>query len=196
MSVTHVEGNVAPVDKTVTYGTVIGVPGEPTKCWITSNLGADHQATSLTDATEASAGWYWQFNRMQGFKHTGSERTPNTTWITSIYEDSEWLGENDPCSLLLGNGWRIPTSTEWTNVDASGGWTDWNGPWNSILKLHAAGSLSPFDGSLDSRGSRGYYWSKTHDDYQNSYFLMFRLFFCSMNSGMKEMGNTIRCLRE
>ena len=59
-------GTVAPVDKTVTYGTVTNIPGETSKCWITSNLGADHQATAVNDATEASAGWYWQFNR-----HTG-----------------------------------------------------------------------------------------------------------------------------
>jgi hypothetical protein len=30
------------------------------------NLGADHQATSVDDATEAFAGGYWQFNRIQG----------------------------------------------------------------------------------------------------------------------------------
>ena len=69
-------GGVAPVNKTVTYGTTTNIPGEPTKCWITSNLGADHQAASVDDATEASAGWYWQFNREQGYKHVGSTLTP------------------------------------------------------------------------------------------------------------------------
>ena len=53
--VNHVAGSVAPVTKTVIYGTVNNIPGEPTKCWITSNLGADHQATAVNDATEASA---------------------------------------------------------------------------------------------------------------------------------------------
>ena len=73
---------------------------------------------------------------------------------TSINENSDWLAANDPCALELGSGWRLPTSTEWTNVDASGGWTDWNGPWNSALKMHAAGYLLVSDGSLDYRGSR------------------------------------------
>ena len=118
--INHVaSGGVAPVDKTVTYGTVTNIPGETSKCWITSNLGADHQATAVNDATEASAGWYWQFNRMQGYKHDGTTRTPNTTWITSINENLDWQAANDPCALELGNGWRIPTYTEWTNVDAS-----------------------------------------------------------------------------
>jgi hypothetical protein len=77
--INHVVGNIAPVTKTVTYGTVTGIPGASSKCWITSNLGADHQATAVNDDTEASAGWYWQFNRQQGFKHDGTTRTPNTT---------------------------------------------------------------------------------------------------------------------
>ncbi|MEI6437009.1 MAG: hypothetical protein WCP32_19460, partial [Bacteroidota bacterium] len=66
ITINHGTGAVAPVTKTVTYGTVTNIPGETSKCWITSNLGADHQATAVNDATEASAGWYWQFNLRQG----------------------------------------------------------------------------------------------------------------------------------
>ena len=54
----HVAGVVAPVTKAVTYGIALGIPGEPAKCWITSNLGADHQATAVDNTTEAPAGWY------------------------------------------------------------------------------------------------------------------------------------------
>jgi hypothetical protein len=155
-----VAGGVAPVDKTVTYGTVTDIPGEPSKCWITSNLGADHQASAYNDATEASAGWYWQFNRIQGFKHDGTTRTPATTWISSINENLDWQAANDPCALELGSGWRIPTRTEWENVDAAGGWTDWNGPWNSPLKIHVAGYLWwQSNGILRDRGVGGYYWT-------------------------------------
>lgn len=68
ITVNHVAGTVAPVNKTVTYGTVTGIAGTDEKCWITSNLGADRQATAVDDATEASAGWYWQYNRQQGYK--------------------------------------------------------------------------------------------------------------------------------
>ncbi|MEI7983700.1 MAG: hypothetical protein WCI71_18780, partial [Bacteroidota bacterium] len=59
ISINHlVSRGVAPVNKTVTYGTITNIPGEPTKCWITSNLGSDHQSTSVNDATEPSSGWY------------------------------------------------------------------------------------------------------------------------------------------
>ncbi len=119
VTVNHIAGEIAPVDKTVTYGTVTNIPGEPTKCWITSNLGSDHQATAKNDATEASAGWYWQFNRKQGYKHDGTSVTPAWT-TTNINENSDWIAENDPCAIELGNDWRIPTSSEWQNVDANG----------------------------------------------------------------------------
>jgi len=164
LTINHVAGNIAPVDKTVVYGTVTNIPGETSKCWITSNLGADHQASAVSDAGEAPAGWYWQFNRMQGYKHDGVTRTPNTTWIGSNNENSAWLAANDPCSLALGAGWRIPTMDEWTNVDAAGGWTNWNVTWNSDLKLHAAGYLDSGGGLLSNRGSQGLFWTSMQYD--------------------------------
>ncbi|MBW1839900.1 MAG: hypothetical protein JRI49_08180, partial [Deltaproteobacteria bacterium] len=107
ITINHVAGTVAPVTKTVTYGTVTNIPGENSKCWITRNLGASRQATAVSDATEASAGWYWQFNRKQGYKHDGTTLTPSWT-ITSIDENLDWESAHDPCALELGTGWRIP----------------------------------------------------------------------------------------
>jgi uncharacterized protein (TIGR02145 family) len=193
ITINHVAGNVSPVTKTVTYGIVSNIPGAPSKCWITSNLGSDHQATAVDDGTEASAGWYWQFNRQQGYKHDGTTRTPNTTWITSINENSDWLSANDPCALLLGTGWRLPTSTEWTNVNASGGWTDWNGPWASALKLHVAGYLSA--GSLWGSGSDGYYWSSLQQGNINGRYLFIEEYSCGMDYNSKTYGFSVRCLK-
>ena len=197
-TINHVSsGGVAPLDKTVTYGTVTGIPGATTKCWITSNLGASNQATSVTDDSEPSAGWFWQFNRKQGYKHDGTNRTPNTTWITSINENADWETANDPCGLELGSGWRIPSYTEWFNVDASGSWTDWNGPWNSRLKMHAAGYLKDSDGSLTDRGVKGYYWSSWMSDANFGLFLNFYSGVCKINSDkIKASGFTLRCLRD
>lgn len=196
LTINHVTGDVAPVDKTVTYGTVNNIPGEPTKCWITSNLGADHQATAKNDATEESAGWYWQFNRKQGFKHTGTVRTPNTPWITTIIENSDWLPANDPCTLELGAGWRLPTSTEWTNVDVSGNWTDWNGPWNSALKMHAAGYLYYSAGQMANRGTWGFYWSSTQETNINGFDFVFDSGVSNLNWDKKSLGMTLRCIKE
>jgi hypothetical protein len=196
ITIDHVAGDIAPVDKTVTYSTVTNIPGLPSKCWITSNLGADHQATVVSDNTEASAGWYWQFNRKQGYKHDGTTRKPNTNWISSIIEYSDWTPANDPCTLELGSGWRIPTSTEWNDVDAGGNWTDWNGPWNSALKIHAAGYLISGNGSLGPRGEAGYYMSSSQYSYSHSHYLYFANSMSDMSIGNKASGYSLRCLRD
>jgi hypothetical protein len=197
LAVNHVTaGGVAPVAKSVAYGTVTNIPGATSKCWITRNLGASQQATAVSDATEASAGWYWQFNRKQGYKHDGTTRTPNTAWVSSISETSDWIPANDPCTLELGAGWRIPTNAECTAVDASGNWTNWNGPWNSGLKMHAAGYLYYSGGSLDYRGSGGSYWSSSQLSATNGWYLDFNSGYSDMDSSLKAGGFSLRCLRD
>jgi hypothetical protein len=196
MTINHIAGAVAPVAKTVTYGTVNGIPGELSKCWITSNLGADNQAAAVDDATEASAGWYWQFNRKQGYKHDGADRTPNSGWITTISENFDWQPSNDPCTLELGTGWRVPTAAEWNNVNTSGSWIDWDGPWGSALKMHAAGYLYGTNGALTGRGSNGTYWSGSQDDASYAGYLDFYFGGSYMNSNNKAFGFSIRCIRD
>jgi len=194
--INHTAGAVAPVSKSVTYGTVTNIPGATTKCWITSNLGADHQATSVDDASEASAGWYWQFNRKQGYKNDGSADTPAWT-ITNISENSDWLTANDPCTSELGSGWRLPTSTEWSNANAFGNWTDWTGPWDSGLKLHAVGFLANSNGLLGYRGSYGHYWSSTQGSSNNlGWGLNFHSGDSSMGYSNKADGFSVRCITD
>jgi hypothetical protein len=196
VNVNHIAGAVAPVTKTVTYGTVNNIPGEPSKCWITSNLGADHQATSVTDATEASAGWYWQFNRMQGYKYDGNTRTPNTTWITVINENLDWQAVNDPCALGLGMTWRIPTYTEWFNADAGGGWNTVDDVWNSGLKIHPAGFLEANDGSLSGRGLWGGFWSKQSEGNTDGWYFSISASEIIVAGTPKPYGLSLRCIIE
>jgi hypothetical protein len=198
-TVNHTSGTVAPVTKTITYGQTQTSLSGASKCWITQNLGSTNQASSADDATEASAGWYWQFNRKQGFKMAddGTTRTPATSWVSSIDENSNWVPANDPCTIELGAGWRIPTSTEWTNADANGAWANYNDTYNSVLKLHAAGLLYPSVGSLFYRGESGLYWSRSQTNATHAWYL----FFLNNNSYMydfltKASGNSVRCLRD
>ena len=193
--VNHVAGVVAPVDKTVSYGTVANLPGGPSKCWITSNLGASQQAVGVNDASEPSAGWYWQFNRKQGYLCNGASLTP--TWGgASINEYFDWAAENDPCALELGSAWRIPTRSEWNSLDAAGGWTNWSGPWDSLLKLHAAGYLNGNSGLLSDRGTAGYYWGSTQEDQVVGWLLYFNNGNSVMGNGGKSDGIPLRCLSE
>ena len=117
--------------------------------------------------------------------------------LTSINRNSEWTGNNDPCGIELGLGWCVPTYTEWTNVDTIGDWTDWNGPWNSVLKIHAAGYLASSNGSLNNRGSYGFYWSSSQFNNIYGKDLDFSSDYCQVyNYGTKANGFTIRCLNE
>lgn len=198
LTINHIVGDVAPVNKTVTYTTVTNIPGEPFKCWITSNLGSDHQATAVNDATEESAGWYWQFNRKQGYKHDGTVRIPNSVWIDYISEDFDWQASKDPCTIELGSEWRIPTYAEWFNVDQDGNWINWNGPWNSSLKLHSAGALFWSNGTLSDRGSIGHYWSGNQLNwYMYAWSLYFSSGYCQMDGDgiPKASGYSMRCVK-
>jgi len=159
-------------------------------------LGADRQATSATDKTEAAAGWYWQFNRKKGYKHDGITRTPNTSWNSSISEDSHWLPANDPCTLLLGSLWRLPTSTEWQTADKTDGWDNYNDTYASVLKLHAAGALSYINGRLDFPKSTGHYWGNLQDDSDAGWNFSIGFAGCGMVNNSKTFGFSIRCLSD
>ncbi len=199
-------GGVAPVDKEVTYGTVLTSLSGASKCWITQNLGASQQATSATDDTEPSAGWYWQFNRKQGYYQPNangaliSTATPDTWDSTNDNTYTGWDPAKDPCTLLLGTGWRLPTNTEWTNADSTGGWVDYaddaTGTFGSVLKLHAAGHLGFSTGALDNRGGGGGYWSSTQGSSTNGYSLYFGSSSSLMYNNGKAYGFSVRCLKD
>lgn len=195
LTINHLIGTVSPVNKSVTYGTINNVPGEPNKCWITSNLGSNHQSTSFDDTSEESAGWYWQFNRQQGYMHDGETRTPGTPWIDPIDEQSNWQEGNDPCTIELGENWRIPTINEWANVREAGWWINGYDPWYSLLKLHDAGCLEPSYGELNMRGSAGKYWSSIGLESTVGQFFYFQGLDCWGGGEYKSFGLTIRCIR-
>lgn len=195
MAMIHDLPEVTPYSKTIIYGTTETTLSGTNHCWITQNLGADHQAINAFDTLETSAGWYWQFNRIQGYGHNGITVTPGWT-VTYIDENSNWQPENDPCSLLLGTGWRLPSYTEWYNTDVNGNWNNYFQPFASILKLHTAGLLLYNDGSIILRGIAGDYWSSAQFNNLYAYGLGFGSVHCGVGFSAKAYGFTIRCLKE
>ncbi|MBL4560713.1 MAG: hypothetical protein JKX79_06965, partial [Labilibaculum sp.] len=117
-------------------------------------------------------------------------------WITSIDESSDWLSANDPCVLDLGNGWRLPTKSEWAFIDNAEGWVNYNDTYDSVLKLHAAGNLNYSVGSLNSRGIYGYYWSSTQFSSTNGRYFILNSGSAYTNSSFKTNGFAVRCLRD
>jgi len=197
-TLTHTAGvNGAPVTKTINYGSISSNISGAAKCWLTQNLGATQQATAVTDASEASSGWYWQFNRSQGYQYTAA-RTPATAWTTSITESSNWSPANDPCTLLLGTGWRIPTSTEWTAADAPPQyWLSSTDAFASVLKLHQAGEIEYSNGVLYNRGGYGYYWSSTqYPNSSNGSYLYIYSGYSDITYINKAYGLSVRCIQD
>ncbi|KIO78613.1 hypothetical protein TH53_02325 [Pedobacter lusitanus] len=197
-TVVHKAGvNGAPVDKTVNYGAITSTVTGTAKCWITQNLGADRQAVANNEIAEAASGWFWQFNRLQGYKVEGTTRTPNTVWVTSISENTSWAAANDPCIQLLGGGWRLPTPAEWaTAVLPPQNWKTEADIFASELKIHAAGYV-PYNGAasgVSSRGSLGLYWSNTQNTSSEFGQDLYRG--SQVNREYKASGLTIRCLKD
>ncbi|PRY53537.1 hypothetical protein B0I27_1031, partial [Arcticibacter pallidicorallinus] len=197
----HTAGlNGAPVSKTVNYGNVSSNLSGNLLCWLTQNLGADQQATAVNDATEASAGWYWQFNRSKGYRSENGVRAPSnawTPWITSISENRSWQPDNDPCNLLLGLGWRIPTSAEWIAADAAPqNWTNAANAYASVLKLHSAGMLTQGGGTLEGRGVYGRYWTATQYSSTSYGYFLDLLNGSSVSYADKAYAFPLRCVRD
>lgn len=170
------------------------------KIWLAINLGATGEPESSVDTHPQRAGWYFQFNRKQAFYHNGTHRTPQ--WKnTEILENSAWEPANDPCRLLLGETWRIPTVEEIRAFHAApvsrGGMNDGNrtSAFNSDLKLHSSGYLHSFDGSLRERGETGSYWAS--DQFSDKRGEAFNFSEGSGTfAGNKAFGRSVRCIND
>ncbi|MFN6387550.1 MAG: hypothetical protein ACK4X2_04475 [Bacteroidota bacterium] len=185
---------VAPLAKTVTYKTVLTTISGASKCWITSNLGATNEASSATDATENASGWYWQFNYKRGYKYAGTTRTP-TAWTSSGAQPAQdWQPANDPCTIELGAGWRIPNLTEWTAVRNTNGYLN---NFSSVLKIHAAGYLAYQTGVITDRGTGHHYWSSDFSDvtFARAY-VIFPPNTYTVSGNNRLAGFSVRCIKD
>jgi hypothetical protein len=150
-TIAHAAGAVAPVSKTVTYRTV----WYASRCWIGQNLGAATYASSVYDGTEANLGWYWRFNMPRGYYgyDNGSSSYPTWEAATPSYT-GDWQPENDPCTLLLGASWQLPSYTDLSN--AISGCANMPAAYATALKLHGSGKY--VDGKMEEKwGWR--YWT-------------------------------------
>lgn len=171
------------------------------KVWLAANLGATDVPTSSVDSNPGRAGWYFQFNRSQAFHHNGQQLLPQ--WRTnSIDQNMVWDPANDPCRLLLGDPWRLPTVEEWRAFREApinrGGMEEGNrtNAFNSTLKMHAAGVLHSFRGDLRQRGETGSYWASDQFNSRNGEAFGFGENGSSTFGGNKAFGRSVRCIMD
>ena len=227
LTVTHTAGSVAPVTKTITYHTVSSSVTGSTKCWITQDLGADAQPSSMSDTSQKSRGWYWQFNRPQGYvvsvdtsrwSHYFSfyqSVFPASAWVNPINESSDWQASNDPCTVLLGKGWRVPTEIEMKDMLTVGGWKNADDAFGSVFNLHSSftidsvtwnnTSTSYYDTSNYTTGNYDYstlggsYWTSSQNDATNGWVIYISDYTGEtdlMQGDTKKNAHPIRCIKD
>ena len=195
LPVNHVTSRgVAPVNKNIAYELAYSSITGTQKCWLMQNLGATNRPTAGTDNTEAAAGWYWQFGAKKGYQYTTS-RTPSSAWPAQPLVNTDWTKANDPCTIELGQGWRLPTYAEWQAVDVVT--SNLSSLFNSELKMHAAGLLG-LTGVLGERGSTVHYWSKTSfsTTHARAYVIPTANGSATTSTNDKDAGFSIRCIRD
>lgn len=203
------------------YTTVRAADGN---VWMQQNLGSTQIATSATDP--ASYGGYFQWGRWQDGHEISTSETiavpspndpsaigegnnkffaGNPFWWNGVTTDT-WQATNpgdatdingcDPCKAALGNGWRLPTESEWTAVVATENITNIATAFSSNLKLPVAGSRTT-SGSYNFVGARGYYWSSTASATINNYGRYFYYSNAALNpnsGGPRGQGAAVRCI--
>jgi uncharacterized protein (TIGR02145 family) len=116
----------------------------------------------------------------------------------------------DPCRLLLGTTWRLPTRADWVGIIDNQfmtvvSITDAQTGLNSVLKLALAGFRDRNSTSIFELGTSGQYWSSTPDFYYNYQAISFVLLLPSSGYSNKAYinyyekrgyGLSIRCKKD
>jgi len=141
----HKIGAVAPVSADITYNVIsTNAFGSATGgyCLLDRNLGVTTLPTTVSDYTNGT-GWVFQFGKAKGW--TASTISSNlATFNLAAATGTSWTAANDPCTILLGSSWRIPTKTEWTAAIGSNTPTSLYATWKTCLTcgyLQTTGAL-------------------------------------------------------
>jgi len=165
----------------ITYNTVQTNLSGSSKCWITQNLGA---------SSSSYFGKAYQFGLRKGYTSSSGLLT---TLPNSVAMDDDWASGEDPCSLELGNGWRLPTFGEWGSVVSH--WGSANDAKQSDLKLYSLGFIDP---AGVSGSGMAWYWStsSTMMDFDEAQAASFLPGSWGMRSSSKLIACPVRCIKD
>ena len=146
-----------------------------------------------------SAGRLFQWGTLNGAVHHWAATEEVTGWNSSNNRVA-WTPANDPCPP----DWRLPTSTELTNLrNQPSTWTEREGVNGRLfgtapnqLFLPAVGFRANLNGTLNGVGTWGYYWSSTESGTSNAMNLRIVNTGSNMFAGNRAFGFSVRCVAE
>lgn len=175
------------------------------------NLGA---TTSLNPHVPVQGihGNYYQWGRSTVVANASTPAGAIAGWNTTPAANGSWLDAsktaNDPCPA----GFRVPTKAQWDGVIANntvsrtGSWASSNSNYTTaihwgpnastkLLTLPAAGYRYITDGTLNSRGNGGTYWSSSENGTSAGY-MNFDSASAGTGSSSRTYGFSVRCVSE
>ena len=166
--------------------------------WATRNV--DKPGTFV--AKSENAGMLYKWNRKTGWSSTNPITNTNggTKWDITEADGDTWEKENDPCP----KGWRVPTREELQSLVATGSeWVTRNGIKgrifgndNNAVFFPAVGYRYSSNGTLESVGSEGVYWSATPNGSENAYYMTFGNMSARTDYDPHNNGFSVRCVAE
>ena len=128
ITVHHIAGDISPVTKDVTYDVLVDTWTSGV-CSLDRALGASQSVIGASTGSQLALwsdyenyfGWYFQFGNKQGY-YKSSSTSLNGTLLTSndknwnyVAVGDYWPTDEDPCTLTLGNQWRVADLAELTD---------------------------------------------------------------------------------
>lgn len=182
--------------------------------WMDRNLGASQVAASMDDINSYGDLYQWgrgsdgHQNRLSSITTTlsNSDTPGHGSFILTEVNPHDWRspqndnlwqgvnGTNNPCPA----GFRIPTEAEWTAERDTWSSMDYNGAFNSVLKLPCAGGrhyASSNDGQIFLTGSNGFYWTSTVSG-TNASRLNFDPAHAEFYAPYRAYGYSVRCIKD
>lgn len=206
----------------LSYTTVRGADG---KIWLQQNLGSSRVATSLDDTESFGDLFQWgRWDDGHQLRNSATVSAPSVNspdglsgissfilgsgsaswWATNATSDA-WNAASssgitsavgiDPCKAV-GQGWRLPTSTEWATLTGAEGISNPATAYASYLKLPAAGYRSNSSGGFTYVGTRGYYWSSDTANSGGKYLYIGSSIANAGSGGPRGQGESVRCIKD
>jgi|GEM_PF-1782018 len=168
-----------------------------TTTWATRNV--DNFGTFA--ATPTDAGKFYQWNRNTAWATTG---TTVTGWNPENPTGTQWASANNPCPT----GWRPPTNNEQKELLEETGRGTWTANYKSSgvagiiftadaneLFFPAVGIRSDEDGTLESVGTEGGYWSGTQFYNSQAWLLLVHEDLTNDYEVGRAFGASVRCVK-